>query len=67
MADAPPKKRPGINDDVCRDVLAVFDKRVYKQNHSKDQQARGLLQAVCQKLDPQKLFVYAETYSDRVV
>ena len=57
MAEEPKRKRDGIVDPVCQDILAVFDRRVYEQNNQKDQQARGLLQAVCQKLDPQKLFL----------
>jgi len=61
MAEVPKKKRDGIVDQVCQDVLAVFETKVYKQNKQKDQQARGLLQAVCQKLDPQKLFLYSNS------
>ena len=57
MAEEPKKKRDGIVDPVCQDVLAVFETPVYKQNKQKNQQARGLLQAVRQKLDPQKLFL----------
>ena len=61
MAEVPKKKRDGIVDQVCLDVLAVFETPVYKQNKQKDQQARGLLHAVCQKLDPQKLFLYSNS------
>ena len=61
MTDVPKKKRDGIVDQVCQDLLAVFETPVYKQNKQKDQQARGLLQAVCQKLDPQKLFLYSNS------
>ena len=61
MADVPKKKRDGIVDQVCLDLLAVFETPLYKQNKQKDQQARGLLQAVCQKLDPQKLFLYSNS------
>jgi len=39
MAEVPKKKRDGIVDQVCQDVLAVFETKVYKQNKQKDQQA----------------------------
>ena len=61
MAEVTKKKRDGIVDQVCQELLAVFETPVYKQNKQKDQQARGLLQAVCQKLDPQKLFLYSNS------
>jgi len=64
------KRRDGIVDDVCKAVLDVFDEPVFKQNKQKDQQARGLLKAVCQLLDPTNLFLYAnseKTSKDMIV
>lgn len=55
------KARPGVVDDVAADILKVFEKREWKDKPQKDGQARGLLKAVRDKLNPKQLFLCGES------